>query len=87
MHGEAGEAGAILLIFDIEGENEDLCGKRSVFTELDESVNDQVTFGVSWKIPIKVKQNIYIRQRYKGRQFVSNLYYSPDTKIDILNMG
>lgn len=38
-----------------------MCGKKSIFIELGESVNGNVTFGDDFKVQMKGKGNVLIR--------------------------
>lgn len=92
------EGHADLLAFKGDGEKEDaqyldidasnyMCGKRIMSVELDEIVSGQVTFSDSSKIPEKERAKILIRKNNGSYQFITNVYYDPNMKNNILSMG
>ena len=64
-----------------------MCGKRSMFVKLNESVSGNVSFGDESKIPVKGKGNILIPLENGGHQLISNVYYVPNMKSNILSLG
>lgn len=64
-----------------------VCEKRSMFIELDESIGGNVSFEDESKIVMKGKDNILIRLKNGKHQFISNIYFVPNMKSNILNLG
>ncbi|KAG8365011.1 hypothetical protein BUALT_Bualt18G0058600 [Buddleja alternifolia] len=66
-----------------------ICGKRNLFMELDESISGNITFGDSSQVQVQVqgKRTILIRLKDVNHQFISNVFYMPEMKCNILSFG
>ncbi|XP_050909613.1 uncharacterized protein LOC127123438 [Lathyrus oleraceus] len=64
-----------------------MCSDRSMFVEINEATTGNVSFEDDSKIPVKGKGKILIRLKNESHQFISNVYYVPDMKNNILSLG
>lgn len=58
-----------------------------MFIELDESLNNNVSFGDDFKGPFKGRVKILIYLKDRWHQFILNVYYVPNIKNNILSLG
>lgn len=64
-----------------------MSGNKEFFTNLDETVVGNIVFGDNTKVPIKGKGDILIRTKNGSHHLISQVYYVPSLKINILSLG
>ena len=69
------------------GCNNHMCGKKQLFSSLDETVNSTIKFGNNTHIPIFGKGRISIKLKGGSHNFISNVFYAPDLYHNLLSMG
>ncbi|KAA0050875.1 putative leucine-rich repeat receptor-like protein kinase [Cucumis melo var. makuwa] len=69
------------------GTSNHMCGSKSMFMELDKSVGGDIVFGDASKIPVQGKGKILINLKNGRHEFISNVYYVPNMKNNILSLG
>ena len=69
------------------GSSNHICWRKSCLGSFNELVSGNVSFGDDVKIPFKGKGNILIRLRDGRHQLISNVFYVPNMKNNILSLG
>jgi hypothetical protein len=64
-----------------------MCGDKNKFVELDDSMKENVTFGDLFKVSKKGKGTILICLKNRKHQFITNVYFVPNMKSNILSLG
>ncbi|XP_020259685.1 uncharacterized protein LOC109836229 [Asparagus officinalis] len=69
------------------GASKHMCDIKEFFTELNETVQGDVTFGDQSKIPVKGKRKIMIQTKTGENMYISDVYYVPTLQNNILSVG
>ena len=63
-----------------------ICRDKSIFVEV-EDLNGHVTFGDALKVEVKGRGKVLIQMKNGQHQYISNVYYVPSMKNNILSLG
>ena len=69
------------------GSSNHMCGNKDLFSELDESFHSSARFGDNTKIEIMGKGKVPIRTKDDRPQYISNVFYVPKLKNNLLSLG
>ncbi|XP_028116124.1 uncharacterized protein LOC114313892 [Camellia sinensis] len=69
------------------GSSNHMCGNKSIFSELDESFHSTVKFGDDSTISVMGKGTIQIQTSKSAKQTISNVFYVPGLKTNLLSVG
>lgn len=64
-----------------------MCGDKSIFSDLDESFRNTVKFGDNSTISVMGKGNVKIHTSESSNQIISNVFFVPDLKNNLLSVG
>ena len=69
------------------GASNHMCVHQDLFTEIDDTISGEVTFGDSSKIPVKGKGTITIVLKNGDKKYITDVYYIPALKSNIISLG
>ena len=69
------------------GANNHITDNKNIFYNLDETPKGNITFGDKLKVPVMGSGGILIKMKNGDHEFISNVYYVPALKTNILSIG
>ncbi|XP_020272099.1 uncharacterized protein LOC109847272 [Asparagus officinalis] len=69
------------------GASNHMCGIKKFFTELNKTMQGDVTFGDQSNIPVKGKGKIMTQTKTGENMYISDVYYVPALRNNILSLG
>ena len=69
------------------GASNHMCGKKEFFAELKDGPYGSVSLGNSSKLPVEGKGKIKIIQKDGKEEYISDTYYIPGMKSNIMSIG
>ncbi|XP_022889291.1 uncharacterized protein LOC111404759 [Olea europaea var. sylvestris] len=64
-----------------------MSGNKELFSTINKSVKGNIIFGDETKVPIKGKGNVLVRAKNGSHLLISQVYYVPTLKSNILSLG
>ena len=64
-----------------------MCGKKKLFVEMEEDVHGNVKFDDSSIVLMKGKKKIMFKLKSSEQEYISNMYYVPELKSNIVSIG
>jgi len=64
-----------------------MCGMKEAFVDIGESYKSNITFGNLSQRPIEGRGRILIELKNGEQKFISEVFYVPDMKNNILSLG
>ena len=64
-----------------------MCGMKEAFVDIDESYKGKITFGDLSQRPVEGRGRILIKLKNGEQKFITEVFYVPDMKNNILSLG